>query len=488
MTVLIDNAVLATTKTVGQTLKAAGWTTTAIKTGAYSAVAGEFVLTDTTGGAFIVTLPGSATSGQRIGFFDVSNNWGVNAVTLNRNGLNIEGAAANFDLDGGRRAEIVYVDASTGWAFDVPTYGTLSTQDANAVAITGGSITGITDLALADGGTAASTAVAALDNLSPKGADIASASTTNIANATGHFVHVTGTTTITAFGTATAGVKRTVRFAGALTLTHNATSLILPTGANITTAANDVAVMVSEGSGNWRCVAYSRADGTPLTASTLDSDLTALANNSTNGLWARTGSGTGSARTLTAGSARVTVTNGDGVSGNPTVDVAAASDTAAGIIEIATTAETNTGTDAARSVSPDGLAGSYAGTEPVSLAPVATSATAWSTGDGKAWFVVPANMNGMNLVSVLGVVHTAGTTGTQDVQFRRRRSGSDVDMLSTKLTWDSTEASTATAATAAVINGSNDDVATGDIIYLDVDAVQTTPAQGGAVALEFRLP
>jgi hypothetical protein len=43
--------------------------------------------------------------------------------------------------------------------------GTLSTQNANAVAITGGSITGITDLAVADGGTGASTAEAALTNL-----------------------------------------------------------------------------------------------------------------------------------------------------------------------------------------------------------------------------------------------------------------------------------------------------------------------------------
>ena len=61
-------------------------------------------------------------------------------------------------------------------------------------------------------------------------------------------------------------------------------------------------------------------------------------------------------------------------------------------------------------------------------------------------------------------------------------------MLSTKITIDSTETSTTTAATPAVINTSNDDVATGDIIYLDVDAVQTTKAKGGAVGLEFRLP
>lgn len=50
----------------------------------------------------------------------------------------------------------------------------------------------------------------------------------------------------------------------------------------------------------------------------LDSDLTALASNSTNGLWARTGSGTGAARTLTEG-AGIDIADGDGVSGNPTI-------------------------------------------------------------------------------------------------------------------------------------------------------------------------
>lgn len=43
--------------------------------------------------------------------------------------------------------------------------GTMATQNANAVAITGGTILGITDLAVADGGTGASTADAALTNL-----------------------------------------------------------------------------------------------------------------------------------------------------------------------------------------------------------------------------------------------------------------------------------------------------------------------------------
>lgn len=97
-----------------------------------------------------------------------------------------------------------------------------------------------------------------------KGSNIASGATTDIASATGEYVNVTGTITITALGTAQAGAMREVVFSGALILTHNATSLILPTGANITTAAGDSATFRSEGSGNWRCVKYQRADGTPV--------------------------------------------------------------------------------------------------------------------------------------------------------------------------------------------------------------------------------
>lgn len=117
---------------------------------------------------------------------------------------------------------------------------------------------------IAKGGTAAITAVAAIDNLSVKGADIASGSTTDLSAATGDYVDVTGTTTINALGTAAAGVERTVRFTGAGTITHNATSLILPTGANITRAAGDKAIFRSRGSGNWECISYTLADGTPI--------------------------------------------------------------------------------------------------------------------------------------------------------------------------------------------------------------------------------
>lgn len=93
---------------------------------------------------------------------------------------------------------------------------------------------------------------------------LASAASLNLgAVVTGDVITITGTTTITSFGTIDAGIERTLIFSGALTLTHNATSLILPTGANITTVAGDVFTFRSEGSGNWRCTGSSR--DTPLT-------------------------------------------------------------------------------------------------------------------------------------------------------------------------------------------------------------------------------
>jgi hypothetical protein len=91
-----------------------------------------------------------------------------------------------------------------------------------------------------------------------KGANIASATTTNL-YASGDYAHITGSTTITSFGTAPAGYEKTVVFDGSLLLTYNATSLILPGAANIQTGAGDTAIFRSEGSGNWRAITYMTA-------------------------------------------------------------------------------------------------------------------------------------------------------------------------------------------------------------------------------------
>lgn len=107
------------------------------------------------------------------------------------------------------------------------------------------------------------TAAVAARALQNKGADIASAATLDLSSATGDFVHITGTTNITAI-TLASGKEMTLVFDGILTLTYNATTLILPTSANITTAAGDTAVFRGDGSGNVRCISYVRRTGAPL--------------------------------------------------------------------------------------------------------------------------------------------------------------------------------------------------------------------------------
>ena len=105
--------------------------------------------------------------------------------------------------------------------------------------------------------------------LATKGADIASAATTDLGAVEGLAHDITGTTTITSFGTISAGILKIVKFEGALTLTHNATSLILPGGTSILTVSGDIGIFISEGSGNWRCVNYLPVGGGLMPAGTV---------------------------------------------------------------------------------------------------------------------------------------------------------------------------------------------------------------------------
>lgn len=169
---------------------------------------------------------------------------------------------------------------------------------------------------------------------------------------------------------------------------------------------------------------------------------------------------------------------------------ATASDTVVGTVELATTAETNTGTDATRAVTPDGLAGSYAGTASVSSLVQSGTIT---IGDGKVYILMPAKTNGMNLVGVACTVVTTSSSGTPTVQVARGRQANAttahafVDMLSTRVTIDANEYSSADATTAAVIDGANDDIATGDLLRVDIDVTGTGTASL-YIYLEFRLP
>lgn len=117
------------------------------------------------------------------------------------------------------------------------------------------------------GGTTAAALLAAENRFTAtqswdKGADIASAAAL-VLGIDGNYFHVTGTTTITSISTEDSGTWIMLEFDAALTLTHNATTLILPGGGNIVTAAGDVAILVSEGSGNWRVATYQRAALSP---------------------------------------------------------------------------------------------------------------------------------------------------------------------------------------------------------------------------------
>lgn len=161
------------------------------------------------------------------------------------------------------------------------------------------------------------------------------------------------------------------------------------------------------------------------------------------------------------------------------IATAATADSAANI------SETNAGTDTTKFTTADGIAGSYAGTKEVQIEVFAPTLS-WTTGDGKGYFVCPASMNGMNLVSVHARAITAGTTGTSDIQIRNVTD--TVDVLSTKMTIDSGETGSDTAAVAAVINATNDDVDTNDLWAIDIDAVASTPPKGLIVTMEFRLP
>jgi len=115
-----------------------------------------------------------------------------------------------------------------------------------------------------------------------------------------------------------------------------------------------------------------------------------------------------------------------------------------------------------------------------------------TTGDGKVCFRVPPELNGMNLVAVGAQVSTVSSSGVPTFQVRRSRrtnatTRTDADMLSTALTIDASEFDSVDAATPAVINTSNDDVQTGDMIYIDFD-VAGTGTKGVSIDLSFQTP
>lgn len=206
---------------------------------------------------------------------------------------------------------------------------------------------------------------------------------------------------------------------------------------------------------------------------------------------AETNTGTDATRAVTpdgldgwTGSAQVT-TVGTLSSGDVDAAVTDASLTAKGKVELATIAETDTGTDATRAVTPDGLQGSKRNIRYLVFSLVADGtdvATDTSIGGD---FTVPFSgtilQDDTDHDQLAATTDTAGTTGTMVVDIHLN--GTTI-MTTNKLDIESTEKGTQTATTQPDLTTT--DISAGDILTFDVDSIHTTAAKGLKVYMAIR--
>lgn len=147
----------------------------------------------------------------------------------------------------------------------------------------------------------------------------------------------------------------------------------------------------------------------------------------------------------------------------------------------AVASDVNTGTSTTLAVTPDALAGSNAFTKSVVIE-VFGPTTDVTSGDGKAYVLVPAALNGMDVISVKARVITAGTTNATTIDLYNVTDS--VDILSSA----ASIASASTAVASGTVNTSNDSLATDDLLRVDVTTVSTTAPKGLYVVIEARLP
>lgn len=144
----------------------------------------------------------------------------------------------------------------------------------------------------------------------------------------------------------------------------------------------------------------------------------------------------------------------------------------------ASAAQINAGSDSIKYIAPDALNDSNYGLVPIEFS--YSAGVSPTVGNGAAQVTIPARMDGMNIVAVeaefTGDVATGSTT-----TIMLHNATSAADILTVALTIDSGERSSATAATAAVINEGEDDLTTGDLIRLDIDGIGSSAAGSGLV-------
>ena len=88
----------------------------AIKTGAYTASAGEGIFVNTTSSAFTITLPAAPSTGDEVRFVDLASTFDTNNLTIGRNSLKINGDTADLTVATEDAAfSLVYSGATYGW-------------------------------------------------------------------------------------------------------------------------------------------------------------------------------------------------------------------------------------------------------------------------------------------------------------------------------------------------------------------------------------
>ena len=88
----------------------------AVKTGDFTAAAGQGVFCDTSSAAFTLTLPASPSIGDEVAFKDYAKTFDTNNLTIARNSSKIEGATNDLTVDvEGAGNTLVFTDSTQGW-------------------------------------------------------------------------------------------------------------------------------------------------------------------------------------------------------------------------------------------------------------------------------------------------------------------------------------------------------------------------------------